>query len=344
MHLRIDKESYCMQCPQAYPDITVIGNIILYVTAFYVSEATDMARQTAGKEKLGTFAPKFAELNDKVLFGEIWSRDDRLPLRDRSIVTVTALMAKGILDDSLKYHITAAKKNGVTAEEMSEILTHAAFYAGWPNAWAALTMAKEIYEREEKDYSYTKEDLRFFLTNMKPGTVIKMKTRMCRIMNRVSKETAGLCMELNDGRKTSDERRAIFSKIIGKTVDGNFRVFPPFYSDFGKNIHVGKNDFINTCCHFQDQGGIYLGDHVLIGHSVTLATINHVQDPDKRGDVICKPIVIGDNVWIGANVTIVGGVTVGEGAIIGAGAVVTKDVPPRAVVGGVPAKVIKNIE
>lgn len=307
----------------------------------------DMVKQTAGKDKLGDFAPKFADLNDNVLFGEIWSRDDKLSLRDRSIVTVTALMAKGILDDSLKFHIANAKKNGVTADEMAEILTHAAFYAGWPNAWSALTMAKEIYTADEKpakDYSYTKEDLQYFLDNMKPGTVIKLKTRMCRVMNRVSKETAKLCMELNDGYKTSDERRAMFSKIIGKPVDGNFRVFPPFYSDFGKNIHVGKNDFINTCCHFQDQGGIYLGDHVLIGHSVTLATINHVQDPEKRGDTICKPIRIGNNVWIGANVTVVGGVTIGEGAIVAAGAVVTKDVPPRTVVAGVPAKVIKEIQ
>ena len=182
-----------------------------------------MVKQTAGKDKLGDFAPKFADLNDNVLFGEIWSRDDKLSLRDRSIVTVTALMAKGILDDSLKFHIANAKKNGVTADEMAEILTHAAFYAGWPNAWSALTMAKEIYTADEKpakDYSYTKEDLQYFLDNMKPGTVIRLKTRMCKVMNRVSKETAKLCMELNDGYKTSDERRTMFSKIIGNRSTG----------------------------------------------------------------------------------------------------------------------------
>ena len=107
-----------------------------------------MVKQTAGHEALGEFAPKFAELNDDVLFGEVWSREDKLSLKLRSIVTVSTLIGKGILDDSLKYHISRAKKNGVTKEEMSEILTHIAFYAGWPNAWAAFKMAKEVYEEK----------------------------------------------------------------------------------------------------------------------------------------------------------------------------------------------------
>jgi 4-carboxymuconolactone decarboxylase len=102
-------------------------------------------KQTAGKNALGAFAPKFAELNDDVLFGEVWSREDKLSLRDRSIVTVTVLMTKGIFDNSLKYHLENAKNHGVTAEEMAEIITHAAFYAGWPNAWAVFTLAKEVY-------------------------------------------------------------------------------------------------------------------------------------------------------------------------------------------------------
>ena len=107
-----------------------------------------MAKQTAGRDQLGTFAPKFAELNDDVLFGEVWSREDKLSLRDRSLITVVALMSKGILDSSLKYHIMNAKKNGITKEEMAEVLTHVAFYAGWPNAWAVFKMAKEVYESE----------------------------------------------------------------------------------------------------------------------------------------------------------------------------------------------------
>lgn len=100
---------------------------------------------TAGHDALGDFAPKFAELNDDVLFGEVWSREEELSLRDRSIVTVTALLASGVLDGSLQHHIERAKNNGVTAEQMAEVLTHAAFYAGWPKAWAAFRMAKEIY-------------------------------------------------------------------------------------------------------------------------------------------------------------------------------------------------------
>lgn len=103
-------------------------------------------KQTAGREALGRFAPKFAQLNDDVLFGEVWSREGQLPLKLRSLVTVTALISKGIVDSSLKYHLESARKNGVTAQEMAETLTHIAFYAGWPNAWAAFRMAKEVYE------------------------------------------------------------------------------------------------------------------------------------------------------------------------------------------------------
>lgn len=104
-----------------------------------------MVKQTAGRDALNDFAPKFAELNDDVLFGEVWSREDKLSLKLRSIVTITALISKGVLDSSLTYHLATARKNGVTKTEMAEILTHVAFYAGWPNAWAAFRMAKEVY-------------------------------------------------------------------------------------------------------------------------------------------------------------------------------------------------------
>ena len=107
-----------------------------------------MVKQTAGRDILGDFSPKFAELNDDVLFGEVWSREDKLSLRDRSLVTVVALMSKEILDSSFQSHLINAKKNGITKDEMAEILTHAAFYAGWPNAWAAFRMAKEVYKDE----------------------------------------------------------------------------------------------------------------------------------------------------------------------------------------------------
>ena len=109
-----------------------------------------MVKQTAGRDQLGEFAPKFAQLNDDVLFGEVWSREDKLSLRDRSLVTVTALMAQGLADSSFKYHLMSAKNNGITKEEIAEVLTHAAFYAGWPKAWAAFKMAKEVWTEEEK--------------------------------------------------------------------------------------------------------------------------------------------------------------------------------------------------
>ena len=97
---------------------------------------------------LGSFAPKFAELNDDVLFGEVWSHETALPPKIRSIVTITALISKSFTDSSLIYHLQSAKTNGVTREEMAEILTPLAFYAGWPNAWAAFCMAKEVHDSE----------------------------------------------------------------------------------------------------------------------------------------------------------------------------------------------------
>ena len=105
-------------------------------------------KQTAGRDALGEFAPKFAELNDEVLFGQVWSREDKLSLRERSIVTVVALMAQGLTDSSFRYHLTAAKNNGITRTEIAEILTHAAFYVGWPKAWAAFRMAKEVWAED----------------------------------------------------------------------------------------------------------------------------------------------------------------------------------------------------
>lgn len=108
-------------------------------------------KQTAGRDALGEFAPKFAQLNDDVLFGEVWSREEQLSLRDRSLVTVVSLMSQGLVDPSFRYHLESAKKNGITKTEMAEILTHGAFYAGWPKAWAAFRMAKEVYAEEGKE-------------------------------------------------------------------------------------------------------------------------------------------------------------------------------------------------
>lgn len=107
-------------------------------------------KQTAGRDTLGEFAPKFAQLNDDVLFGEVWSREGLLSLRDRCLVTVVSLMSQGLVDSSFRYHLLNAKKNGITRTEMAEILTHAAFYAGWPKAWAAFYMAKDVYSTDSE--------------------------------------------------------------------------------------------------------------------------------------------------------------------------------------------------
>ena len=105
-----------------------------------------MVKQTAGRDQLGELAPKCAELNDDVLFGQIWSREDKLSLRDRSLITISALMAMGITDNSIQYHIQSAKDNGITKEEIVEVVTQLGFYTGWPKAWAVFNYVKEVYE------------------------------------------------------------------------------------------------------------------------------------------------------------------------------------------------------
>lgn len=101
--------------------------------------------QTAGHDQLGSFAPEFARLNDDILFGEVWSRNDLLSLRDRSLVTLTALISQGMTDSSLTYHLQTARKNGISRTEIAEIITHIAFYSGWPKAWAAFRLAKDVW-------------------------------------------------------------------------------------------------------------------------------------------------------------------------------------------------------
>lgn len=123
--------------------------VLLTILIFPVMAKSQVKiQQTAGRDALGEFAPEFARLNDDILFGEVWSRNDKLSLRDRSIVTVVALMSQGLTDSSFRYHLESAKNNGVTKNEIAEILTHAAFYAGWPKAWAAFRMAKEVWTED----------------------------------------------------------------------------------------------------------------------------------------------------------------------------------------------------
>ncbi len=156
-------------------------------------------------------------------------------------------------------------------------------------------------------------------------------------------EALRISMELNNRYHTPEEIREIMGLLTGKKIDASFRMFPPFYTDFGKNITIGRDVFINSGCHFQDQGGITIGDGCLIGHNVVLATINHDLYPVNQRKNHYAPIVIEDHVWVGSNATILPGVTIGRWSVVAAGAVVSKDVEAFTVVGGVPARVIRKV-
>ncbi|MDO4910834.1 MAG: sugar O-acetyltransferase [Corynebacterium sp.] len=175
------------------------------------------------------------------------------------------------------------------------------------------------------------------LDRVEPGT------KEFEFLVSLSERAIEITSRLNTGYHTPDERRALMEELTGRELDEAFSLFPTFNSDCGANIHIGKGVFINSGCKFQDTGGLYIGDGCAIGHNVVIATLNHDQDPASRGAVSPLPVRLGRNVWVGANATILPGVTIGDGAIIAAGAVVSKDVPARTIVGGVPAKVIKTI-
>ena len=169
-------------------------------------------------------------------------------------------------------------------------------------------------------------------------------TELFNTFHKYSQEALNITSEINNKYNSPDKIRELFSKLIESKIDENFRLFPPFYTDCGKNIKIGKNVFINACCRFQDQGGIEIGDGSLIGHNTTIATLNHDSNPDKRQNLIPKSVKIGKNVWIGSDCTILPGVEIGDGAIIGAGSIVTKSIPKNTIAVGNPAKVIKEIE
>lgn len=186
-------------------------------------------------------------------------------------------------------------------------------------------------------------DYKEFLEQLNSGKPVQGGGEVHQFMHGVSQEALRITAEINGSYHTPEELRGLFSKLIGQEVDETFTLFPPFHTDCGKNIHIGKHVFINMGCKFQDQGGIFIGDGALIGHNVVLATLNHARSPEDRGTMIPAPIHIGNRVWIGSNATILPGVTVGDGAIVAAGAVVTRDVPENTIVAGVPAKVIRHV-
>ena len=183
-----------------------------------------------------------------------------------------------------------------------------------------------------------------FIKIMDSGAEVIAKSETHLYMTHLSNEAMMITAELNNAYHTPEEIGVLMEKLTGRPFPEGAYMFPPFYTDCGKNIKLGKNVFINAGCQFQDQGGITIGDGTLVGPKTVIATLNHHQNPAKRANLIPKPVKIGCNVWIGANVTILPGVTIGDGAIIAAGAVVNRDVKANTIAGGVPAKYIKDVD
>ncbi|MEO2202731.1 DapH/DapD/GlmU-related protein [Paenibacillus pabuli] len=187
-------------------------------------------------------------------------------------------------------------------------------------------------------------DIYDFIDFCKKGNPISGEDKELHgLLVQCSYDAQKITMELNTSFHTKEEIVEIFSRLTGQPIDSTFTCFPPFYTDFGKNITIGQNVFLNTGCSFQDRGGITIGNGTMIGMNVTIATLNHGLPLETRNVTYPSPVTIGENVWIGSSATILPGVTIGSNAVVAAGAVVTKDVPENAVVAGVPAKVIKQI-
>lgn len=173
-------------------------------------------------------------------------------------------------------------------------------------------------------------------------TIYYNDPQLPKIINKIN-ETQKQLSKLNKKNWPKEKKNKILAKIIEKDIPKDSWFLTPIYMDYGKNLTIGKNSFINFGCTFLDRGGIEIGDNVLIGPNCNILTTNHPLDPKSRQATISKKITIQNNVWLGANVTILPGVTISENAIVAAGSVVTKDVPNNVIVAGVPAKIIKKI-
>ncbi|MCR4663149.1 MAG: sugar O-acetyltransferase [Endomicrobiaceae bacterium] len=178
---------------------------------------------------------------------------------------------------------------------------------------------------------------------MKKGTKLKFGSKLLWSFYIYSQEAMKITMELNTKYNTPEKIRELFSKLTASKIDKSFVMMPPFYTEFGKNIKIGKNVFINSCCRFQDNGGIELGDGTMIRQNVSIVTLNHDINPKTRRNTTPKPVKIGKNVWIGADCTIIPGVTIGNNTIIGAGSVVVQNISANSIAAGNPAQVIKSI-
>lgn len=183
-----------------------------------------------------------------------------------------------------------------------------------------------------------------YIAAMHDGLYLEKGTELTACMRPMAREAQKITAEINGAYHTPEEQRALMSELTGKPVDEGFALFPPIYTDCGRNLTIGKNVFINSGCCFQDQGGVTIGDGCLIGHQVVFATLDHMLDPSDRASMVAHPITVGRNVWIGSHATILSGVTIGDNSVIAAGAVVTTSVPANCVAAGVPARIIKSIE
>ena len=187
-------------------------------------------------------------------------------------------------------------------------------------------------------------ELKSYLEYVNSGKTIHAPSEELAYSGYLTQEALKITAVMNSGYHEPEELQELFANLTGQEINRTLGLIPPFYTDCGKNIHIGEHVFINTGCTMQDQGGVYIGDGALIGHHCMIATLNHEFDPKHRQELHPKPVKIGRNVWIGANVTILPGVTIGDGAIIAAGAVVSDNVPANTVAGGVPARIIKKTE
>ncbi|MBQ9042690.1 MAG: sugar O-acetyltransferase [Eggerthellaceae bacterium] len=197
-----------------------------------------------------------------------------------------------------------------------------------------------MYEDGEE---LTQEQIDYFIERMNSGEEVEAGSEVHRLMTAASERAMRITSRMNAAFDSLSGVRAQLEELWMCELPEGVGVFPPFTTDCGLNTHVGEGVFINVGARFQDQGGIYIGERALLGHNCVIATLNHDMDPAKRANLVPAPVRIGADAWLGANVTVLPGVTIGEGAVVAAGAVVTRDVPARTVVGGVPAKVIKEL-
>ena len=207
-----------------------------------------------------------------------------------------------------------------------------------------ITIQVQTDEKEEQKEEIKLISDKEFIKAMNSQARVVVGSDVSLKMHELAQKAMKITDQINNKYNTPQELRRWMGLLIGQDLDEGFGLFPPFYTDCGRNTHIEKNVFINSGCRFQDEGGVYIGENSLIGHNVVIATLNHDFDPYHRGDIHPKPIHIGKRVWIGSGSIILPGVTIGDNSIVGAGSVVTKDVPANTIYAGNPAKFIKNIE